>query len=65
MLSRFSLDLIIYMTPSALFTRGKRPSFFEFRFLLSSQELVNKIEIKIKRKIAIKNVIKTDLGTER
>jgi len=53
------------MTPSALFTREKRLSFFEFRFLLSSQELVNKIEIKIKRKIAIKNVIKTDLGIER
>lgn len=44
---------------------GKRSSFFEFRFLLSSRELVNKIEIKIKRKIAIKNVIKTDLGIER
>jgi len=53
------------MTPSASFTRGKRSSFFEFRFLLSSWEPVNKIEIKIKIKITIKKVIKTDLGIER
>jgi len=53
------------MTPSASFTRGKRSSFFEFRFFLSSWEFVSKIEIKIKIKITIKNVIKTDLGIER